>query len=127
MLLAWQVNYSTTAQNKGQFRILINRPTKTGVFSGDFNHGTNQSENAVATLNRTFSGTAVGLEVFSVVSEQLSPAELCASLKDSNEGKSSHAKSLLAFNEASDGSVREERRAIGHAPAMGKTSQLNHP
>lgn len=85
---AGQVQYNTTSQNQGQFRILINRPSKTGVFSGDFNHGTNQSDNAIATLNRTFSGSAVGLEVFSVASEQLTPAQLCASLKDNNEGDS---------------------------------------
>lgn len=83
------MEYKTTGQNEGQFRILINRPTKTGVFSGDFNHGTNQSDNAVATLNRTFTGKSVGLEVFSVVSDQLSPAQLCASLKNSNEGENS--------------------------------------
>ena len=88
LCFAGQVQYNTTSQNKGQFRILINRPSKTGVFSGDFNHGANQSDNAVATLNRTFSGSAVGLEVFSVASELLSPAQLCASLKDTNEGGS---------------------------------------
>ena len=81
-----RVTYNTTAQNKGQYRVLINRSDKTGVFSGDFNHASNASDSAKATLNRTFTGNDVGVEVFSVDSQQLTPAELCASLKESNEG-----------------------------------------
>jgi hypothetical protein len=82
-----QVKYNTTTQNVGQYRIIVNRSDKTGVFSGDFNHGSKQSDSAKATLNRTFTGVDVGVEVFSVASQQLSPAELCASLKQSNDGE----------------------------------------
>ena len=84
--LLQQVTYNTTSQNKGQYRIIVNRSDKTGVFSGDFNHASNQSDSAKATLNRTFTGDDVGVEVFSVASQQLSAAELCASLKENNAG-----------------------------------------
>lgn len=65
--------------------MIINRTDKTGVFSNDF--GGRGSSNSVATLNRTFTGDNTGVEVYSVSSEALTPAELCASLQNENSGE----------------------------------------
>ena len=56
------------------------------MFSNDFGSGNGSS---VANLNRTFTGDNVGVEVYQVASEALTAAELCASLKNQNQGKDS--------------------------------------
>ena len=93
-----QVPIDKATPETPQYRVIINRSDKTAVFAGDFNHADNQSSTALASLNRTFSGVHVGLEVFNVASELLSPAELCATLKDINAGDPPAPIQILAKN-----------------------------
>ena len=69
-------------------RIIISRPDQTTTFSGDFGNGTSDSS-TLASLNRTFAGQDVPLEIFSVGanSQFKTLADLCAYLKEQNQGK----------------------------------------
>lgn len=82
--------------NAGAFRILIQRPDATGVFSGDFGNSTDNSTEGLASLQRSFAGEYVPLEVFDVnagngTDEEggtgsLTPTQLCEYLKEQNPG-----------------------------------------
>ena len=86
---AQDTTYPTTGGKKGAYRLLIQRPDSTGVFSGDFN--TNSSA-SVASLQPSFTGQYTNLEVVDVNatnstgSASLTPAQLCAYLKAQNPG-----------------------------------------
>ena len=82
--------YPTTGGSSGSYRLLIQRPDSTGVFSGDFNHG---NSSAVASVQPSFTGQYTNLEVLNVNAtnsssgnETLTPAQLCAYLKAQNPG-----------------------------------------
>ena len=75
------------------------------MFSGDFGNSTeNSTEQGLASLQRSFSGAYVPLEVFDVNTPNgtsadggtgsLTPAQLCAYLKEQNPG----AVHLVIFN-----------------------------
>ena len=67
------------------YRLIIQRPHATAVFSGDFNHGKSRADPLTA-LQRTFVGSIVPLEVFAVNNSTLSPQKLCQSLQKNNPG-----------------------------------------
>jgi hypothetical protein len=69
----------------GGFRLIIERPTTTSVFSGDFAPGT-LTANPLSQLKRTFVGNLVPLEVYQVNSSALSPQALCEKLQKYNPG-----------------------------------------
>lgn len=68
-------------------RIIISRPDQTTTFSGDFSNGTSDAS-TLASLNRTFAGQDVPLEIFNVGanSQFKTLADLCAYLKEQNQG-----------------------------------------
>ena len=68
------------------YRLIIQRPHATAVFSGDFNHGKSRADPLTA-LQRTFVGSIVPLEVFDVNNSTLSPQKLCQYLQRNNPGK----------------------------------------
>ncbi|CAK0786319.1 hypothetical protein CVIRNUC_009532 [Coccomyxa viridis] len=65
------------------YRLIIQRPHATAVFSGDFNHGKSRADPLTA-FQRTFVGSIVPLEVFAVNNSTLSPQKLCQSLQKNN-------------------------------------------
>ncbi|CAL5226790.1 g9651 [Coccomyxa viridis] len=65
------------------FRLLIQRPHATAVFSGDFDHGKSRAD-PLSSLQRTFAGSIVPLEVFAVNNSTLSPHQLCEYLQKFN-------------------------------------------
>ena len=67
------------------FRLLIQRPNSAGVFSGDFNGGKTEAD-PLSALQRTFAGSVIPLEVFSVNASPLSPQALCQYLQKFNPG-----------------------------------------
>ena len=67
------------------YRLIIQRPHATAVFSGDFNHGKSRADPLTA-FQRTFVGSIVPLEVFAVNNSTLSPQKLCQSLQKDNPG-----------------------------------------
>ena len=88
--------YPTTGGTSGSYRLLIQRPVSTGVFSGDFGnstHGNSTSNSTVASLQPSFTGQYTNLEVVDVNattstgSTSLTPAQLCAYLKSQNPGE----------------------------------------
>lgn len=85
--------YPVKGSAPGAFRILIQRPDSTGVFSGDFTNKTSDSgADNLASVKRSFAGEYVPLEVYDVDTStgngtsDLSPAQLCAYLKEQNPG-----------------------------------------
>ena len=68
------------------FRLLIQRPHATSVFSGDFDHGKSRAD-PLSSLQRTFAGSIVPLEVFAVNNSTLSPHQLCEYLQKFNPGE----------------------------------------
>lgn len=68
------------------FRLLIQRPNSAGVFSGDFNGGKTEAD-PLSALQRTFAGSIIPLEVFSVNASPLSPQALCQYLQKFNPGR----------------------------------------
>ena len=75
------------------FRLLIQRPHATAVFSGDFDNGKSRADPLTA-LQRTFVGSIVPLEVFAVNNSTLSPNKLCQYLQKFNPGKTCGQKHL---------------------------------
>ena len=75
------------------FRLLIQRPHATAVFSGDFDNGKSRADPLTA-LQRTFVGSIVPLEVFAVNNSTLSPNKLCQYLQKFNPGKTCSQKHL---------------------------------
>jgi hypothetical protein len=67
------------------YRLLIQRPHATAVFSGDFKNG-KSSIDPLDALQRTFVGSLVPLEVFAVNNSTLSPQKLCEYLQKFNPG-----------------------------------------
>ena len=67
------------------YRLLIQRPHATAVFSGDFKNG-KSSIDPLDALQRTFVGSLVPLEVFAVNNSTLSPQKLCQYLQKFNPG-----------------------------------------
>ena len=83
---------ATGGSSSGSYRLLIQRPDSTGVFSGDFNSNAT-SNGSVASLQPSFTGQYTNLEVLNVNAtnsssgnETLTPAQLCAYLKAQNPG-----------------------------------------
>ncbi|KAK9814154.1 hypothetical protein WJX72_001320 [[Myrmecia] bisecta] len=67
-----------------RFKIIVQRPDNAGLFSGDFANGTANSN--ITSLNRTFAGQSVPIEVFAVHAQGdfQNAADLCAYLKQQN-------------------------------------------
>ena len=76
------------------FRLLIQRPHATAVFSGDFDHGKSRAD-PLSSLQRTFAGSIVPLEVFAVNNSTLSPHQLCEYLQKFNPGELCCLKHIL--------------------------------
>ena len=77
--------YALAQDDAGGFRLIIERPTTTSVFSGDFAPGA-LTANPLSQLKRTFVGNLVPLEVYQVNSSALSPQALCEKLQKYNPG-----------------------------------------
>ena len=73
-------------QDRKGVHLIISRPDSTRVFSGSFDNGT--EDNSFSTLQRTFAGTAVPLEVFKTTAsiESVDPTTVCEDLQSSNPG-----------------------------------------
>ena len=99
------------------FRLLIQRPRATGVFSGDFDHGKSRAD-PLSSLQRTFAGSLVPLEVFSVNNSTLSPHQLCEYLQRFNPGELSCTKEV-PYNPAKH--IQEE--AVNGQPAARQNCQ----
>ena len=85
--------FPTTGGSSSHYRLLIQRPDSTGVFSGDFTNSSTP-KGTVASLQPSFTGQYTNLEVLNVNAtntssgnETLTPAQLCAYLKAQNPGK----------------------------------------
>ena len=71
----------------GTYRLIIEQPSTTSVFSGDFAPGS-ITANPLSALKRTFVGSLVPLEVYQVnASQHASPQALCDQLQKYNPGE----------------------------------------
>ena len=92
--LLLQVSVIEAASNS-TYRIIVSQSTGDGeifssdflsALSSDFNNGTNSSSaDTATTLNRTFAGTTVPVDVYSV-SSAANASTLCSALTSSNSG-----------------------------------------
>ena len=78
----------------GNYKLIIQRSNEAGVFSGDFSPGAHVAD-PLSSLQRTFVGSLLPLEVFHVNSSVLSPQALCEQLRKYNSGEAGGMHLLL--------------------------------
>ena len=98
------------------YRLLIQRPHATAVFSGDFDHGKSRAD-PLSSLQRTFAGSIVPLEVFAVNNSTLSPHQLCEYLQRFNPGEAHCLKheSTTPAEDMHDEAVADQAVACSHS------------